>query len=96
MSEQRDRLLASLLAWPVSVRVTAPQGGLAVWLELPATVDTLAAYPKALDAGVVITPGPLFSASGKYGNCLRVSFPHPWDERRIRALNQLPELLHLT
>lgn len=96
MSEQRDRLLASLLAWPVSVRVTAPQGGLAVWLELPATVDTLAAYPKALDAGVVITPGPLFSASGKYGNCLRVSFSHPWDERRIRALNQLPELLNLT
>ncbi|NVF14196.1 PLP-dependent aminotransferase family protein [Vreelandella maris] len=96
MSEQRDRLLASLLAWPVSVRVTAPQGGLAFWLELPATVDTLAAYPKALDAGVVITPGPLFSASGKYGNCLRVSFSHPWDERRIRALNQLPELLHLT
>ena len=96
MSEQRDRLLASLLAWPVPVRVTAPQGGLAVWLELPATVDTLAAYPKALDAGVVITPGPLFSASGKYGNCLRVSFSHPWDERRIHALNQLPELLNLT
>ncbi len=92
---QRDRLLASLHAWPVPVRVTVPHGGLAVWLELPATVDTLAAYRKALEAGVVITPGPLFSASDEYANCLRVSFSHPWDERRIRALNQLPELLSL-
>lgn len=95
LREQRDRLLASLHAWPVPVRVTVPQGGLAVWLELPTTIDTLAAYRKALDAGVVITPGPLFSASGKYGNYLRVSFSYPWDERRIHALNQLPELLNL-
>jgi len=88
-------LLASLHAWPVPVRVTVPQGGLAVWLELPATVDTLAAYRKALNAGVIITPGPLFSASGEYANCLRISFEHSWDERRVRALNQLPELLNL-
>jgi len=93
---QRDRLLASLHAWPAPVRVTVPQGGLAVWLELPEKVDTLAAYRQALNAGVVITPGPLFSASGEYANCLRISFSHPWSERRVRALNQLPELLSLT
>jgi len=92
---QRDRLLASLHAWPVPVRVTAPNGGLAVWLELPSTVDTLPCYRKALEAGVIITPGPLFSASGEFANCLRISFSHPWDERRISALNQLPELLNL-
>lgn len=92
---QRDRLLASLHAWPVPVRVTVPQGGLAVWLELPDRVDTLAAYHRALAAGVVITPGPLFSASGEYANCLRISFAHPWDGRRIHALNRLPELLEL-
>lgn len=96
LRERRDRLLASLHAWPVPVRVSVPQGGLAVWLELPDRVDTLAAYHKALDAGVVITPGPLFSASDEYANCLRISFSHPWDKRRILALNQLPELLDLT
>jgi DNA-binding transcriptional MocR family regulator len=96
LKAQRDRLLASLHAWAVPVRVTVPQGGLAVWLELPASVDTLAAYHKALNAGVVITPGPLFSASGEYAHCLRISFEHAWDERRTRALNQLPELLNLT
>ena len=70
-----------------------PEGGLAVWVELPAEVDTLASYTQALEQGVVITPGPLFSVSGQFRNCLRLSFAHPWDERRTRALNLLPELL---
>ncbi|MDX1599368.1 MAG: PLP-dependent aminotransferase family protein [Marinobacter sp.] len=96
LRERRDQLLTSLRAWPVPVRVTIPQGGLAVWLELPDSVDTLAAYPKALDQGIVITPGPLFSVSGEYSNCLRLSFSHPWDEQRSRALNQLPALMGLT
>ncbi len=90
---QRDRLIAALRAWPCDIRVSAPQGGLAVWLELPQSVDTLNAYPVVLGQGVVITPGPLFSVSGQFRNCLRISFAHPWDARRIEALNRLVVLL---
>ncbi len=90
---QRDRLIASLHAWPGEIRVSTPLGGLAVWLELPESIDTLSAYPAALQQGVVITPGPLFSVSGQFRNCLRISYAHPWDERRIEALSRLPELL---
>lgn len=90
---RRDRLIASLHAWPGEVRVSTPLGGLAVWLELPEPVDTLAAYPAALQQGVVITPGPLFSVSGQFRNCLRISYAHPWDGRRIDALSRLPALL---
>nr|WP_256557946.1 PLP-dependent aminotransferase family protein [Marinobacterium sedimentorum] len=90
---QRDRLIASLHAWPGEIRVSTPLGGLAIWLELPESIDTLAAYPAALQQGVVITPGPLFSVSGQFRNCLRISYAHPWDGRRIEALSRLPELL---
>ncbi|SIP94821.1 transcriptional regulator, GntR family [Marinobacterium stanieri] len=93
LRDRRDRLIAFLQAWSTELRVSVPAGGLAVWVELPEGVDTLASYPKALEQGVVITPGPLFSVSGQFSNCLRLSFAHPWDERRTRALNQLPELL---
>lgn len=89
----RDQLLAALNSWPVDVRTSVPQGGLSVWVELPQHVDTLAAYPKGLQAGVVITPGPLFSVSGQFGHCLRLSFAHPWTEERAHALARLPELL---
>lgn len=93
LRERRDRLIASLQAWSAGLRVSVPMGGLAVWVELPTDVDTLASYPKALEQGVVITPGPLFSVSGQFSNCLRLSYAHPWDERRMAALNKLPDLL---
>lgn len=92
LRERRDRLIASLQAWSSELRVSVPNGGLAVWVELPQAVDTLASYPDGLEQGVVITPGPLFSVSGQFKNCLRISFAHPWDARRMTALNKLPEL----
>ena len=91
----RDRLIAELHAWPGEVRVSTPQGGLAVWVELPHHVDTLAAYSQGLEQGVVITPGPLFSVSGQFANCLRISFAHPWNTSRIQALRGLPAVLQI-
>lgn len=95
LREQRDELLGDIRQWPGTVGVSVPQGGLALWLELPDTCDTLAVYQAGLQAGIVITPGPLFSASGDYTNGLRLSFAHPWNNRRRDALQRLPELLGL-
>ena len=93
LRERRDRLIAHLRIWPDDLRISLPQGGLAVWVELPDGVDTLKAYPEALDRGVVITPGPLFSVSGQFRNCMRLSFSHPWDKSRVEALNILSAVL---
>ncbi|MDF1639058.1 PLP-dependent aminotransferase family protein [Alcanivorax jadensis] len=90
----RDRLIAFLHSWPGEVRVTTPQGGLAVWAELSPHVDTLAMYAHALEEGVVMTPGPLFSVSRQFANCLRISFAHPWTAPRSDALSRLARLLN--
>lgn len=95
LRERRDQLVSRLTSWPGRVRVSVPQGGLAVWAELPETVNTLDVYSRALERGVVITPGPLFSASGQFRNCLRISFAHRWNDARIEALDALPSLLGL-
>ncbi|MFP1679250.1 PLP-dependent aminotransferase family protein [Alloalcanivorax sp. C16-2] len=89
----RDQLIDRLRSWPGEVRVSRPQGGLAVWVELDARIDTLAAYGRALEQGVVITPGPLFSGSGQFRHCLRIGFAHPWHPDRLAALERLPGLL---
>ena len=93
LRERRDQLMVNLRDWPDDVRVSLPQGGLCVWVELADQVDTLSAYSQVLQQGVVITPGPLFSVSGQFKNCLRISFSHPWDGHRMEALKRLPELL---
>ncbi len=93
LSDRRTRLLSELSQWPCELSVSRPEGGLAVWVQLPGEVDAVALYHQGLEKGVVLTPGPLFSASGQYRNCLRISFAHPWDERRLDALSQLSKLV---
>lgn len=93
LKERRDCLIAHMHDWPCDLRVSLPQGGLSVWVELAESVDTLGAYTKALENNVVITPGPLFSVSGQFRNCLRISYEHPWNTKRVKALNSLPEIL---
>jgi len=93
LRDQRDQLLEYLAAWPLSVRATAPQGGLTVWVELPERVNTIDIYSRALDEGIVITPGSLFSVSERFENCLRMSFAHPWGDHRRQALRRILELV---
>lgn len=96
LRENRDSLLASLDNWPCEVRVSRPEGGLSVWIELDDTADSLTAYSEALRKDIVITPGPLFSSTGQFNNCLRISYEHPWNQERMNALNSLPKILHNT
>ena len=85
LRERRDSLLASLRNWPCEVRASRPEGGLAVWIELADTADSMAAYTEALKKGIVITPGPLFSSTGQFNNCLRISYEHPWNPQKSRC-----------
>lgn len=90
---QCDQLLELLESWPRPLRVTTPQGGLTLWVELPEDVDTLRLYSRALKEGIVITPGILFSVSGRFSHCLRISYAHTWSVGRIAALKRLSEMV---
>ncbi|HCZ17853.1 MAG TPA: PLP-dependent aminotransferase family protein [Candidatus Accumulibacter sp.] len=78
--------------FPPATRITQPQGGFVLWVELPEKVDTTALYDRAIAAGVAYVPGELFSASGMYRNCLRLNCgnPHtPEIEDAVRRLGAL-------
>ncbi|MBL4630917.1 MAG: PLP-dependent aminotransferase family protein [Paraglaciecola sp.] len=87
---QRDQLIMCLQKyWPDSIRFSIPQGGLAIWVQMDQEMDTVQFYQIALNQGIVLTPGSLFSASGYYKNYLRLSFAHPTVDRREAAIRQL-------
>jgi DNA-binding transcriptional MocR family regulator len=68
---------------------TKPEGGLAVWVTLPDTLDTLALLPDAKRRGVVYAPGTLFHADGRRSSSLRLTVGAAAPdalERGIRAL----------
>ncbi|MBN8759603.1 MAG: GntR family transcriptional regulator [Thiobacillus sp. SCN 64-35] len=89
-----ERMTAAVIRhFPDGIRVTRPEGGFVIWVELPAGTDSLLLARRALEAGVSIAPGPLFSATRKYRNFIRLSCACVWDARVERALAALARLL---
>jgi DNA-binding transcriptional MocR family regulator len=88
---EQVRLMTAAVAryFPEGTKVTRPQGGHVLWLEMPAKVDSLELFHQALAAKVSIAPGPLFSAKGKYRNCVRLNCGMPWSETLEGAVKTL-------
>jgi DNA-binding transcriptional MocR family regulator len=78
--------------FPAGTRVTRPQGGYVLWVELPRSVDALELHRRALAQKISIAPGPIFSAKQKYKNFIRLSCGLPWSEKIDRAVQTLAEL----
>jgi DNA-binding transcriptional MocR family regulator len=79
-------------SFPAGTRVTRPEGGHFLWVELPRNGDTLTLHRAALEAGISIAPGPIFSARQQYRNCLRLNCANPWSEKLEEALVKLGRL----
>ncbi|WP_213878186.1 PLP-dependent aminotransferase family protein [Pseudomonas sp. dw_358] len=71
----RDQMTDWVMRYfPPGTRASRPQGGFMLWIELPAGFDTLRLNRALLDQQVQVAVGSIFSASGKYRNCLRMNF----------------------
>jgi DNA-binding transcriptional MocR family regulator len=67
--------------FPPDTRVTRPAGGFLLWVQLPKSVDAITVFEKALQQKIAVVPGPMFSATGQFKNCLRLSCGIPWSQR---------------
>ena len=66
-----------------------PAGGTFVWIELDEKIDSRELRSKALERGVSIAPGTLFSVTVSHANCLRLGWGGKWNshvEEAIKAL----------
>ena len=79
-------------AFPDGTRVSRPAGGFVLWLELPKRLRSRELLDVALREGICFAPGDVFSASGRYTNCLRLSCGHDWDIRLERGVSRLGEI----
>ncbi|HSB95123.1 MAG TPA: PLP-dependent aminotransferase family protein, partial [Spongiibacteraceae bacterium] len=80
------------LYFPEGTRVTQPQGGFVIWIEFPAAIDSNALYRQALQHGISIAPGTMFSATGRYRNFIRLNCAVPWDTRTEKSIARLGQL----
>ncbi|KQN59850.1 MULTISPECIES: PLP-dependent aminotransferase family protein [unclassified Erwinia] len=72
--------------FPCGICVTRPQGSFLLWVELPEPFDVHRLNQDLRETKIQVAVGSLFSASGKYRNCLRLSYGHPFTDKTDRAL----------
>lgn len=65
-----------------------------LWVELPDSVDMVCVSRQLCRLKIQIAPGSLFSASGKYRNCLRLNCALPPDEIKREAIKRLGTAIH--
>jgi DNA-binding transcriptional MocR family regulator len=91
---QQSAALRSLARhMPAGYRVTQPAGGYFLWLELPSAIDTLEVHRLALEQGISIAPGPIFSPRRELKNCLRINCGHPWTAQVDGAIATLGRII---
>lgn len=72
--------------FPRGTKATQPSGGFVFWVEFPPTVDCVTLFHQLQEEQICLTPGTLYSPSGRYRNGLRLSCCYLFNARYTQAL----------
>jgi len=93
LQQRRDIMLSMLRRFfPEGTRTSEPRGGYQLWVELPASVDTLRLHREALDLGIAVAPGYIFGSGDEHRHCLRLNFSYAWTGETEAAFLRLARL----
>lgn len=79
--------------FPKDVQCFQPEGGLFMWLELPAHMDAQEILGKCLENNVAFVPGNAFFPLGGHNNTLRLNFATMPEEKIIEGIARMGKVL---
>ncbi|MDQ6477930.1 PLP-dependent aminotransferase family protein [Dyadobacter sp. LHD-138] len=82
--------------FPDHVKLTQPQGGFFLWLELEKGFDVISLYEKAMRFNISIAPGRMFSLHKQFQNCMRLNYGMYWNKELEKSLEILGMLISKT
>ncbi|MGU7778734.1 aminotransferase-like domain-containing protein [Burkholderia sp. PU8-34] len=91
---QQANLMSAMVRrfFPEGTRLSQPQGGYVLWVELPPQVDAMRLYQMALAQRITVGPGHMFSATTDYRHFIRLNYSYPWSGQIEAALKTLGRL----
>ncbi|RQR59675.1 PLP-dependent aminotransferase family protein [Burkholderia sp. Bp9125] len=93
LAAHQAQMLAAVRAYfPQGTEVIAPRGGYFLWIELPPRVDALRLFGAAMENGISLAPGPIFSASGGFRRYVRLNYGRPWTPAVEHAMQTIGAL----
>lgn len=78
--------------FPPGTRLSRPEAGHVLWVELPKGIDSVELHRAAFTHQISVLPGPIFSPTGRFRNFLRVNCGSVWSDRIDQALVKLGKL----
>lgn len=79
-------------SFPAGTRVSRPQGGFILWIELPDGVDTITLFHAAITEKILCMPGIVCSGLKLFSHCLRLAVCFVLDDEHRNAIKRLGEL----
>jgi DNA-binding transcriptional MocR family regulator len=79
--------------FPENTKVSQPQGGFFLWLELDKRIDTANLFDTAIQQKISFAPGRLFTQHNQFNNCMRLNFALQWDNQLELDLKRLGSLV---
>ncbi|MCU1760293.1 PLP-dependent aminotransferase family protein [Pseudomonas sp. 14P_8.1_Bac3] len=94
LTQQRQQMSEAITRhFPPGTGVTDPRGGTLLWVELPPRYSAMTLFHEALKAGILISPGDIFSNSPRFKHCVRIGCGAPYSPKIEEALAALGHLL---
>ncbi|KFF12595.1 aminotransferase-like domain-containing protein [Flavobacterium hydatis] len=75
--------------FPENTKISQPQGGSFLWLELDKNIDTASLYDIAIKQKISFAPGRIFTQHDQYNNCMRLNFALEWNEKLNNDIKRL-------
>ncbi|MBL7732470.1 MAG: PLP-dependent aminotransferase family protein [Chitinophagaceae bacterium] len=79
--------------FPEDTKVSRPAGGFVLWVQLNKKINSFKLRVEAMKHHISIVPGKIFSGSGNYNNCFRLSFGKPWDDNADYGMQMLGRII---
>ena len=79
--------------FPPDTKISRPQGGYVLWIELNKNVNAFTLYQSALAKGVSIAPGQIFSTDSRFTNFIRISFGITYNDSVDKSMRVLGNLI---
>lgn len=93
LAYQQSKMLDAIGRYfPANTVATRADGGYFTWVELPDNIDSIRFFQTALENGISIAPGPIFSADGGFRHRVRLNYGYEWSAQLDQAIATLGAL----
>ena len=91
---QREKMAEGIATYfPEETRLTVPDGGVSVWVEMPPQVSSRAVFDAALRQDILVSPGLLYSNSNRFDHFLRLNCGTHYSHELEDALRTLGRIV---